>query len=168
MANETEGGTWIDVQSNDEKGHVNIYDKDPRGDHDSIHINVDYKTGEVVITEKENGETTRTKGKCYLTTACMRHYKSDFDDNCFELFVLRWFRDNYVTKEDIELYYKLAPRIVKAIEQLKDKEADTTYDYIYDNIIDYCIKAIENGEYALAYDRYKDSVLSLKRNFVDC
>ena len=35
MAQETKGGTWINVTSSSTKGHVNIYDKDPKGDHNS-------------------------------------------------------------------------------------------------------------------------------------
>ena len=42
MAIETEGGTYINVNGNEEKGHVNIYDSDPRGEHNSIHININY------------------------------------------------------------------------------------------------------------------------------
>ena len=57
MAKETDGGTWIDVNSNDKKGHVNIYDSDPRGPHDqSIHINIDYDKGTFSINEKSDGE----------------------------------------------------------------------------------------------------------------
>jgi len=32
---------------------------------------------------------------------------------------------------------------------------DIVYDYIYDNIVDYCVTAIENGNYEEAYARYK-------------
>ena len=42
MAIETEGGTYINVNGNEEKGHINIYDSDPRGEHNSIHININY------------------------------------------------------------------------------------------------------------------------------
>lgn len=94
----------------------------------------------------------------------MQHFNSDFDDNCYELTVLRWFRDNYVTKEDIKLYYKLAPKIVEGIN--KDKRKNEIYDYIYDTIVDECVTAIENGDYEYAYKRYKESILSLKRNFI--
>lgn len=52
MAKETNGGTWINVNSNDEKGHVNIYGSNPREPHDeSIHINIDYDTGKFTINE---------------------------------------------------------------------------------------------------------------------
>lgn len=44
MAKETEGGTWVNVNGNDEKGHVNIYGSDPKEPHDeSIHININYE-----------------------------------------------------------------------------------------------------------------------------
>ncbi len=102
---------------------------------------------------------------CYLTSACMQHFKSEFDDNCYELTVLRWFRDNYVTKDDIKLYYILAPKIVEGIN--RDKRKYEIYDYIYDTIVDACVTAIENGDYEFAYRRYKDSILSLKQNFID-
>ena len=101
---------------------------------------------------------------CYLTSACMQHFKSEFDDNCYELTVLRWFRDNYVSKDDIKLYYNLAPKIVESIN--KDKRKEEIYDYIYDAIVDECVTAIENGDYEYAYKRYKASILSLKRNFI--
>lgn len=46
------------------------------------------------------------------------------------------------------------------------RENDIIYDYIYDNIIDACVEAIENGEYNYAYDKYKNSILSLKKTFL--
>lgn len=30
MAIETNGGTWVNVNSNDDKGHVNVYGSDPK------------------------------------------------------------------------------------------------------------------------------------------
>lgn len=39
----------------------------------------------------------------------MAHYKEDFDDNCFELQVLRMFRDAMVSKEEVAHYYKVTP-----------------------------------------------------------
>ncbi len=105
-----------------------------------------------------------SNGGCYLTSACMNFYQENFDDNCYELFVLRWFRDNYVSKEDIKDYYNIAPRIVNEINKLN--EAGMVYDYVYDNIVDYCVKELECGNYNEAYDRYKESILSLEKNFV--
>ena len=39
------------------------------------------------------------------------------------------------------------------------------YDYIYDNIIDYCVEQIEQGNYEAAYRRYKTSILILEEQF---
>ena len=90
----------------------------------------------------------------------MKHYLNNFDDNCYELTVLRWFRNNFVSEEDIRHYYSVAPYIVDGIE--KEDNKDIVYDYIYDNIVDYCVTAIENGNYEEAYTRYKESILSLE------
>ena len=40
-----------------------------------------------------------------------------------------------------------------------------TCDYIYDNIVDYCVEQIEQGHYDKAYSRYKSSVLTLEEQF---
>ena len=42
---------------------------------------------------------------------------------------------------------------------------DKIYDYIYNHIVEACVKAIENGDYDFAYNRYKSSVLALNEQF---
>ena len=163
MAKET-NGKWIDVNSDEDKGHVNIYDNDPREDHNSIHINIDYNDSSFQITEKEDEEKSTTDCKCFLTTACMRYFEDKFDDNCYELRVLRWFRDNFVTKEDIMHYYETAPIIVSSIDSLPN--SNIIYDYIYDNVVETCVNAIEKGYYSLAYNIYKSSILYFEDKFV--
>jgi hypothetical protein len=162
---ENKEGVHIDVHT-DKSGrdHISFYDKDPQyGDHKSIHVDYDSDTGKGNIVDTTSGEKETTSIGCYLTSACMRHYLTDFDDNCYELAVLRWFRDNFVSKEDIEHYYQTAPSIVSAIDS--DTYNGLVYDYIYDNVVDYCVKAIENGDYNRAYVRYKNSILSLEETF---
>ena len=90
-------------------------------------------------------------------------FSKKFDDNCYELRVLRWFRDNFVSKEDIEHYYEIAPIIVETID--KEEKSDIIYDYIYDNIVDYCVEQIEQGNYDKAYSRYESSVKALEEQF---
>ena len=149
----------------DKKGkkHVDIYSGDPRGEHSSVHINIDPNTGKGTIVDTTNGSKETTDTQCYLTTACMKRFQNEFDDNCYELTVLRWFRDNFVQKEDTELYYKVAPTIVENINILDDNEQ--IYNYIYSYIVEACVKAIENGDYDFAYNRYKSSVLALNEQF---
>lgn len=140
---------------------IDIYSRDPKdGPHDSIHIKVDTDNKTYKAITKIDGEKESSAGGCYLTSACMRCFQDKFDDNCYELTVLRWFRDNFVSKEDINYYYEVAPIIVETIN--KEEKADIISDYIYNNIVHYCIKQIEKGNYNLAYNRYKHSVLVLE------
>lgn len=163
---ENKEGVHIDVRT-DKSGrdHVSFYDKDPQDkDHSSIHINWDSDTGKGSIVDTTSGEKETTSIGCYLTSVCMKYYLEKLDDSCYELTVLRWFRDNFVPKEEKEHYYQTAPSIVSAIDTEEYK--DLIYDYIYDNIVDYCVKAIENGDYTSAYARYKSSILCLEETFV--
>ena len=93
----------------------------------------------------------------------MKYFQENFDDNCYELTVLRWFRDNFVSKEDIEHYYEVAPIIVETIN--KEEKSNIIYNYIYDNIVDYCVEQIEQGNYDKAYKRYRNSILTLEEQF---
>ena len=86
----------------------------------------------------------------------MKYFQETFDDDCYELTVLRWFRDNFVSKEDIEHYYETAPIIVEAIN--REEKKDIIYDYIYDNIVNYCVTQTENKNYEEAHRRYKSSI----------
>ena len=124
--------------------------------HNSTHVKSDLNENwERTDNNRDNNTQEKSSGSgCYLTTACMKHYLNNFDDNCYELSVLRWFRDNFVSEEDIKHYYTTAPYIVEGIE--KEDNKDIVYDYIYDNVVDYCVTAIENGNYMEAYKRYKD------------
>lgn len=144
---------------------IDFYDKSPRdSDHKSIHVKVDYENKSYTTIDNVNGSKETSSGSCFLTSACMKRYLENFDDNCYELTVLRWFRDNFVSKEDKEHYYQTAPSIVNAIDA--DEKKDLVYDYVYDNVVNYCVKAIENGDYANAYTRYRSSILSLEETFV--
>ena len=158
-------GVYIDAHTDKSgKDHVSFYDKDPSdSSHSSIHVNWDSETGKGSIVDTISGDKESTDISCFLTTACMRHFQDKFDDNCYELRVLRWFRDNFISQKDIEYYYKIAPIIVETIN--KEEKAEIIYDYIYDNVVDYCVEQIEQGNYEAAYSRYKNSFLTLEVQF---
>ncbi len=145
--------------------HIDIYDSCPaeNSDHGSIHINYDSNTGKGTIVDTTDGDKETTDTQCYLTSACIRYFQKNFDDNCYELRVLRWFRDNFVSKEDMTHYYEVAPIIVESIN--KEEKADIIYDYIYDNVVYYCVEQIEQGNYDVAYNRYKNSISILEEQF---
>ena len=95
----------------------------------------------------------------------MHNYKHNFDDNCHELTVLRWFRDNHMTLLDKLYYYKVAPNILKNISQSKNKSK--YYQYIYEKVVKVSVEAIERGDYSFAYNRYKKSVQVLENHFTE-
>lgn len=144
---------------------MSIYSNDPRNPHAATHINVNHEKSTFTVTTHNENKTDKnsSSGNCYLTTACINYFEQNFDDNCYELTVLRWFRDNFVSKDDIKHYYEVAPIIVETIN--KEEKSGIIYNYIYDNIVDYCVEQIEQGNYAKAYNRYKNSVLVLEEQF---
>ena len=143
---------------------IDIYSSDPKnGPHDSIHIKVDADNKTYEAVTKINGEKESSSGECYLTSACMKHMQEKLDDSCEELTILRWFRDRFVSAEDIKHYYMIAPIIVEAIDEFEKN--DNIYNYIYDNIVNACVVAIKNGDYDFAYNRYKNSILALEEQF---
>lgn len=174
MADKDKFGNYVNdkgvtIKVNTDKNgndHISFYGGDVDKPHDAVHVNVDYNKGSWSSTthNSDKSDTNTSSGSCYLTSACMQHFKNQFDDNCYELTVLRWFRDNYVSQEDIDHYYSTAPAIVAAIE--KEEQCGIIYDYIYDNVVDYCVTQIENGNYKEAYNRYKNSILCFEENFV--
>ena len=143
--------------------HISFYGGEVDKPHDAVHVNINYDKESWTSTTHgpDKSDTRPGSGGCYLTSACMKYFQEKFDDNCYELTVLRWFRDNFVSKEDIEHYYEVAPIIVENIN--KEEKANIIYDYIYDSIVDYCVKQIEQGNYETAYNRYKNSVLILEK-----
>ena len=163
----------LSYNSYEKNGSVNKYHDNGDGGHSHEHWDnaKDYNSGkspDFSRSESNNSKNpsigeVQNNGGCYLTSACMRYFQDKFDDRCYELTVLRWFRDNFVSEEDIKHYYQTAPIIVEAIED--NINCDLIYDYIYDNVVDVCVEAIENGNYEFAYNRYKESILLLEEQF---
>lgn len=163
----------LQYTSYEKGGSVNRYSDNGDGGHSHDHYNSsdsynkggdpDYSRSESNSSGNPSTGDIQNNGGCYLTSACMKHTTEIFDDNCEELTILRWFRDNFVSKEDIEHYYTTAPIIVEAIDEIKDNK--NIYDYIYNYIVNACVNAIKKGDYEFAYNRYKSSILALEEQF---
>ncbi len=114
-------GSELDINpySNGTGYKIDYYDKSPYGNakHNSTHIKASVNEDwERTDNDRDNATQNKSSGSgCYLTSACMQHLQQNFDDKCYELSLLRWFRDNFVTKEDINHYYEVAPVIVENI-----------------------------------------------------
>ena len=146
--------------------HISFYGGEVDQPHDAAHVNVNYDKESWGSTRHgpDKSDTSSGSGGCYLTTACMKHFMNNFNDKCYELQLLRWFRDNFVSEEDIAHYYETAPLIVNEINSLPN--SNEIYDKIYYHVIAVCVKAIEKSEYAVAYQRYKESILQLEEAYV--
>lgn len=157
-----DAGVTIKVSEYDGGLKIDFYDNNPELEHRSIHAKIN-NDGTYKAADNVNGEIERSEGKCYLTTACIKHCKDKFDDNCNELTILRYFRDKFVSSEDIEHYYAIAPIIVNLLDNIDN---DKIYNYIYTNVILSCVDAINRGDYDFAYNRYKINVLALEKKLV--
>jgi hypothetical protein len=104
--------------------------------------------------------------RCYITTACVE--ARGLPDDCEELTVLRAFRDDYLLKKAngkqlVGLYYRHAPRIVRAIA--RQKHASAIYDQLYE-VICACVEAIKRGDHEFAYTTYCRMVTSLTKQYI--
>lgn len=157
-------GITIKVQ-NDSKNTTShfIFSKDNLSKReDAKKTNIHTYTDKVFLYDDNENKMEKKSlfDNCYLTLACIKHYLTEFSYNCYELTMLKWFIDNFVLEEDIEHYYSIAPVIVNSVNEFPN--SDLVYKYIYEDVVDYCVKAIENGDYINAYDRYRDSISNLE------
>jgi hypothetical protein len=100
---------------------------------------------------------------CYLTTVCVDHM--GLPDNCYELQVLRKFRDNYLVHSDggetiVQEYYKMAPIVVKRLQE--QKESDAILTAMYQDLVLHCVGLIEEQKLEEAKDFYLNYSLTLQ------
>ena len=105
-------------------------------------------------------------GGCFLTTACCEYM--GLPDNCYELQLMRQFRDEVLTKSYagitlIKFYYDLAPHIVEAIEKSKKKEE--ILKWVYKEVVEIC-NLVECGKNDDALSRYVLLVYHAERKVV--
>ena len=100
---------------------------------------------------------------CYISTACIK--AKHFSDDCFELMILRKYRDQLV-QSDVEVrcavqdYYTKAPNIVSKINSSADK--DKIYDFIYKELVVASISYLVKGDYKNAVNQYRKVFEQLK------
>ena len=107
------------------------------------------------------------KGLCYITTAVCKSL--DKPDNCYELSLLRDYRDQYMLEskegmKTVEEYYNIAPTIVKRINRQED--AAQIYEGIWEEYLSPCVKLIEEGRKKECQDLYSDMVHKLEKKYL--
>lgn len=101
------------------------------------------------------------KGNCFLTTACAQ--AAGLPDDCYELTVLREFRDTYVRGLDggealIQEYYELSPQIVL---KLSDEELGFVFE-----TIQFAVAQIGRGEFREAFSTYAALFTGLRDKYL--
>jgi hypothetical protein len=94
---------------------------------------------------------------CFITTAVCKYY--GLKDNCYELTVLRNFRDTYMantpkSQAKVASYYKYAPGLVTIFDEMAAPARESLYQSMYQHYILPAIVAIESGKFADAEDIY--------------
>src|SRR3989344_3180218 len=106
-------------------------------------------------------------GGCYLTTACTK--AMNLPDDCYELNVLRSFRDNILMsqptgKKAVREYYDMAPEIVQAVEEQED--AQVIWRSVYRDI-GQAVSLVLSNDFEGALKHYKKLSLDLKQRYLD-
>lgn len=128
-------------------------------------LNPDRYYGRDKTSGGHNG--SKNTGGCFITTACIM--AMGLPDDCYELTVLRGFRDNYLKNrengaQDIADYYRNAPQIVESISNRND--ADQIWRDIYQDMVCLCIQHIEAHEFEKAYKLYKSFTIRLRKEYL--
>lgn len=92
---------------------------------------------------------------CYLTTACLRALKENFDDGCDELMTLRHYRDTFVRSkypDSIARYYEMAPRIIEQIKKHDNHQA--IFEKIYAELVCQTVCLVKEGRLEDAFILY--------------
>jgi hypothetical protein len=130
-----------------------------------ISCNLEKGTLHKTTIRKRKGYEAPSGNGCFITSACC--INKGLKDNCYELQVLRRFRDTYVafTEKGVMLineYYAVAPLIVNAINKRED--ANEIYSGIYCNVKS-AVSLIESEMYSSAFELYCNIVNDLKMEF---
>lgn len=118
-------------------------------------------------TEEKRTHHHESSGGCFISSAAASG--CDLPDDCMPLSVLRKFRDEVLINRLgltslVADYYRIAPRIVCAIESSDDPRY--VYRRIFREVILPCVSDVLNGRYESAILRYTTMVCSLSSAMV--
>jgi hypothetical protein len=106
-------------------------------------------------------------GGCFITSAVCKFFGKP--DDCDELRILRFFRDTYMTtdemKADVREYYEIAPKICAAVEKAPDG-GRAEYELVYALGLLPAVLAVQAGNDRWAYLIYKTMVEYLREKYL--
>lgn len=129
--------------------------------------NTKFPTGKIGKSSFDSINGGFKKGFCYITTAVCESLGKD--DNCYELNLLRNYRDNYLINETsdgesiVKEYYDIAPTIVKHINKKDEKLA--IYKDVWNSYLNPCVNLIEAGDKSECKEIYYKMVRDLQAKY---
>jgi hypothetical protein len=157
---------YYDKHGNKVGSKVDRYDLGGKYTHSDNYDKHGNKTGTSDNEYKDSDSRGSSSGGCFITTAVCDFLQKP--DDCYELTLLRKFRDNWLAKEEygtelITEYYFIAPTIVKSIDKYSNR--NSIYEEIYIKYILSCIRLIENDKNKECMLLYIEMVENLKNRF---
>ncbi|MCL2865896.1 MAG: hypothetical protein FWE25_10190 [Lachnospiraceae bacterium] len=129
--------------------------------------NVKMPSSKIGVSTVENINGGFRKGLCYITTAVC--HSLDKPDDCYELNLLRDYRDDYLLcfpegRQVVEAYYNVAPTLVNRINAKAD--SDKIYQGIWLSHIRPCVKLIQEDKKEECKILYFNMVRMLEEKFL--
>jgi hypothetical protein len=122
-----------------------------------------------LFTRQNPYRRSRTRSDCFIATACAE--ARGLPDDCYELSLLRLFREEYVAKlPDGEAvlaeYREKAPEVVFAIEALGEEGAGEVWEYLYERGVSRAVELILGGMWDEAFGVYEAVCREMEQRFL--
>ena len=123
-----------------------------------------------LFTRQYPYKRSRTKSICFIATACAE--ARGLPDDCYELSLLRLFREEYVAKlpdgEAVLVEYReKAPKVVFAIEALGEERAGEIWEHLYERGVGQAVELILGGAWDEAFGVYEAMCREMEVRFLD-
>ncbi len=122
-----------------------------------------------LFTRQNPYRRSRTKSACFIASACAE--ARGLPDDCYELSLLRLFREEYVAKLPhgeavLTEYREKAPRVVSAIEALGEEGAGEVWEHLYESGVARAVELILCGMWDEAYGVYEAMCREMEERFL--
>lgn len=125
------------------------------------------KESNIQLSTKESIQRGFKSRLCYISTASA--LVNGMDDHCYELELLRDFRDRFLSfgneqSRQMSAYYNVSPTILKRID--RSDNSQSIYRSLWKEYILPCIRYIESKDEESCYQHYMKMVQSLKETYL--
>ena len=121
------------------------------------------------FTRQSPYKRPRTKSACFIASACAE--AMGLPDDCYELSLLRLFREEYVAKLPhgeavLTEYREKAPKVVSAIEALGEERSGEIWEHLYESGVARAVELILDGMWDEAFGIYETMCREMERLFL--